>query len=133
MCPKAGHFFDYRGLFKQHNKPGKPFVFASSINKIGYPTTQGMCLITQSGRGMGRKYVRVHVCPDWTKTGSRQLCGFCPYKPLTNVICATFQESQVWTQPVFNKACFKFGSKIVVVVLILPSGINTTCFFGICV
>ena len=62
---------------------------------------------------VGRKYVRIHACPDWMKVESTQPVGVA-FINLANVIEATLWK---WDGSgkspsfclIFNKACFKFG------------------------
>lgn len=66
--------------------------------------------------------------PVGMKVGSTQPCGFYLYKHLANIICGHSvgipggpgQCLSSW--PVFN-CSFKFGSKILAVLLYLPSGV----------
>ena len=61
------------------------------------------------------------LSPNWLKVGSTQPCGLCLHKHLTNAIQGHSLEilgvdlTSVHC-PGQNKACFKFDSKIVVMV-----------------
>ena len=76
----------------------------------------------------------MYACSHWRKAGSMEPCEFCLSKSLTNTSCFQTLGTWKWTWtlswPEFNKVCFKFGSKIVVVVLFSPGGINSTTMSG---
>lgn len=52
------------------------------------------------------------------------LVSFAFIRPWLIKFSTVLWESQVWTWPEFNIICFKFGSKIMIVVLFSPSGIT---------
>lgn len=37
-------------------------------------------------QGVGRKYIRMCTCPNWTKAGSTQSCVVCLYKYLIDIL-----------------------------------------------
>lgn len=58
---------------------------------------------------------------DWTKVESNHHL----YKALSNVILHHTLGISMWTWPVFNnKTCFRFSSKIMVMILLLPGRIT---------
>lgn len=69
------------------------------------------------------------LAPDWTHVRLMEPCGVCLYKHGVNICLGhslgvpTMDDVSILVL-VLNMACFEFGSKIVVVVLFLPSGIN---------
>lgn len=86
------------------------------------PQLHRMCLIT-CGWEKHRREVHQEVCLP--PVGHSQevhilILGLLYGKPMYG------PDQCPYSRSVFNKACFKFGSKMVVVILLLPSGINNT-------
>lgn len=83
-------------------------------------------MAASTARDVHRQEVRQDVC--LTLILQRQevysLVRFAFIRPWLIKFSTVLWESQVWTWPEFNIIFFKFGSKIVIVVLFSPGGIT---------
>lgn len=129
--PEEIAFWDARAC--SHKTTSQVFSLCKQAWVLQLPR---MGLITPSG---SQKVLRQEVPQDVRSflIGRKwELCsqhGFCLYKFLTH-LATCFGNTGYrslkysWTRSIFLiKACFNFGSKIVVAGLFLPSGINSGC------
>ena len=89
----------------------------------GQEVRQNVCLPLHGCRWQGRSMLGFMLAPDYGKYG---ILWVCLYKPLQNVTRSHFLGARVYHPGQYLiKTCFKFGSKIVVVILFLIDGINS--------